>query len=161
MDEHTAPGLAFLGPPGSYSHQVSELDGDVLVCLNYAIVRCRKIRGFGLVRGAICHHGCVNHFPACHRTMLIGSLDVFHAVSAEVPFAVIPQENSTYGSVVDTYDSLRSPEAGQSVFVRGELTLSVKHCLVVRSGVKLEDVQRVMSHEQVRPSCHMSLPSVD
>ncbi|RDX52048.1 PDT-domain-containing protein [Lentinus brumalis] len=119
MDEHTAPGLAFLGPPGSYSHQcaVERFEDSVWYAAQSAIT------------------------------------DVFHAVSAEVPFAVIPQENSTYGSVVDTYDSLRSPEAGQSVFVRGELTLSVKHCLVVRSGVKLEDVQRVMSHEQALGQC--------
>ena len=80
-------------------------------------------------------------------------IDVFRAVSAEIPFAVIPQENSTYGVVVDTYDALRDPEAGQSIFVRGELALAVKHCLVVRSGVKLENIQRVMSHEQVRPCC--------
>ena len=79
---------------------------------------------------------------------------MFRAVSEEVPFAVIPQENSTYGVVVDTYDTLRDPEAGQSIFVRGELTLAVKHCLVVRSGVKLENIQRVMSHEQVRPCCN-------
>ena len=84
---------------------------------------------------------------------------VFEAVSDDIPFAVIPQENSVYGHVTETYDALRSPKAGQSVFVRGELPLAIKHCLVVRQGVQLADVERVMSHEQVRsqrsqrPSC--------
>ncbi|KAI0721240.1 PDT-domain-containing protein [Cerioporus squamosus] len=119
MDESTAPRLAFLGPPGSYSHQC-------------ALERFEH---------------SVQYAEQSSIT------DVFRAVSAEVPFAVIPQENSTYGSVIDTYDALRSPEAGQTVFVRGELTLAVKHCLVVRSGVKLEDIQRVMSHEQALGQC--------
>ncbi|EJF67040.1 PDT-domain-containing protein [Dichomitus squalens LYAD-421 SS1] len=79
--------------------------------------------------------------------------DVFRAVSPEIPFAVIPQENSIHGTVIETYDVLRSPEAGQCVFVRGELALAVQHCLVVRQGVKLEDVQRVMSHEQALGQC--------
>ena len=84
---------------------------------------------------------------------------VFEAISDDIPFAVIPQENSVYGHVTETYDALRSPKAGQSVFVRGELPLAIKHCLVVRQGVQLADVERVMSHEQVRsqrsqrPSC--------
>ncbi len=82
------------------------------------------------------------------------SIDVFRAVSPEIPIGVIPQENSVYGTVIDTYDALRSPEAGQSVFIRGELALAIQHCLIVRRGVKLEDVQRVMSHEQVHTSFH-------
>ncbi|KAI0715166.1 PDT-domain-containing protein [Earliella scabrosa] len=117
MDE--LPRLAFLGPPGSYSHQ------------------CAAQRFHDVVEYA--------EQPTIS--------DVFRAVAADVPFGVIPQENSVYGSVIDTYDALRSPEAGQSVFVRGELTLSVKHCLVVRRGVKLEDIQRVMSHEQALGQC--------
>ncbi|RPD82036.1 PDT-domain-containing protein [Lentinus tigrinus ALCF2SS1-7] len=119
MHEQTAPRLAFLGPPGSYSHQC-------------AVERFEE------------------YVQYAEQSTIT---DVFRAVSADVPFAVIPQENSTYGTVVDTYDALRTPEAGQSVFVRGELTLAVKHCLVVRSGVKLKDIQRVMSHEQALGQC--------
>lgn len=84
-----------------------------------------------------------------NTTFVHMSIDVFRALSPEIPFAVIPQENSVYGTVVDTYDALRSPEAGQSVFIRGEVAISIQHSLIVRRGVKLEDVQRVMSHEQV------------
>ncbi|KAH9944049.1 PDT-domain-containing protein [Epithele typhae] len=79
--------------------------------------------------------------------------NVFNAVSADIPFAVIPQENSVHGTVNETYESFRSPQAGRSVFVRGELTIAIRHCLVVRDGIKLEEVERVMSHEQALGQC--------
>ncbi|OSD03579.1 PDT-domain-containing protein [Trametes coccinea BRFM310] len=119
MDESRTPQLAFLGPPGSYSHQCA-----------------------------------LDRFETSVQYAEQSTIsDVFRAVSPDIPFAVIPQENSVHGIVIDTYDSLRSPGAGQSVFVRGELTLAVKHCLVVRRGVQLEQVQRVMSHEQALGQC--------
>ncbi|KAI0778574.1 PDT-domain-containing protein [Trametes elegans] len=113
------PRLAYLGPPGSHSHQCA-----------------------------------LNGFESSVQYAEQSSIsDVFRAVSPDIPLAVIPQENSVYGAVIDTYDALRSPEAGKSVFVRGELTLAVKHCLVVRSGVPLENVRRVISHEQALGQC--------
>ncbi len=76
--------------------------------------------------------------------------DVFNSISPEFPYGVVPQENSTFGSVVDTYDLLRSPKAGVDVFIRGEITLAVQHCLVTRKGLDRENIKRILSHEQVR-----------
>lgn len=75
--------------------------------------------------------------------------DVQQSLSAVVPFGVIPQENSTNGSVVETYNVLRIPVVGEENFVRGVTVLGVKHCLVIRRGVKMEDIENVLSHEQV------------
>jgi len=60
---------------------------------------------------------------------------------------VVPQENTIYGNVTETYDCLRHLKCG---FVKGEVTLQIQHCLLVLKGVKLEDVDTVLSHEQVR-----------
>ena len=70
--------------------------------------------------------------------------------SGECPIGVIPQENSIHGIVIETYDILRGPDVGRDVFVRGEVTVSIQHCLITRKGVELKDVRRVLSHEQVR-----------
>jgi len=79
--------------------------------------------------------------------------DVFHAVSSTIPLALIPQENSTFGAVVETGDLLRLPIAGTDIFVAGETTLSIQHCLLVRRGVKLEHIETILSHEQALGQC--------
>lgn len=88
------------------------------------------------------------------------SLGVFESLSPELPFGIIPQENSTNGSVIETYNLLRCESAGRDSFVRGETNLSIKHSLVVRENVKIEDIEHVFSHEQVRthtsPFLHMA-----
>lgn len=80
--------------------------------------------------------------------------DVFKSVrSGECPIGLVPQENSIHGIVIETYDLLRAPEFGREVFVRGDVAIGIQHCLITRKGVALEDVKRVLSHEQALGQC--------
>jgi len=81
---------------------------------------------------------------------------VFHNVAdpsasgEDLTLGLLPQENSIFGIVTETYDLLRSSELGENKWIRGAVTLSVQHCLVVRRGKTMRDIKRVLSHEQVR-----------
>lgn len=83
--------------------------------------------------------------------LFVESID---SLSSTIPICVVPQENSIFGSVVETYDNLRRSDCG---FVQGEVLLKVKHCLVVQNGITLGEIRRVMSHEQVRSLDGLSL----
>lgn len=74
---------------------------------------------------------------------------MFHSVGPSAQLALLPQENSIFGIVTETYDLLRCSDAGESKWIRGAVTLSVQHCLVVRRGKTIRDIKRVVSHEQV------------
>jgi len=78
---------------------------------------------------------------------------VFDIVSDEIPYGVVPQQNSTFGSVTETYDNLRRPAVGSSLFVRGDIAISIQHCLAARPGVKPEEITRILSHEQALGQC--------
>lgn len=79
--------------------------------------------------------------------------DVFESLSSELPFGIVPQENSTNGSVIETYNLLRCEVIGRDSFVRGETNIPIKHSLVVRQNVKIEDIEHVFSHEQALGQC--------
>ena len=105
----------------------------------------------------VSHHRVSVGVPSC-ATRCGGSTlsDVYESVrSGECPIGLIPQENSIHGIVNEAYDSLRGPDAGKEVFVRGEVTIGIQHCLITRKGVALEDVKRVLSHEQVRMNSNL------
>lgn len=71
--------------------------------------------------------------------------DVFHAVAAgEVDFGLVPVENSQAGSINDVYDLLRQHD----LFVVGEISHRVDHCLLSLPGQALSDIKRVISHPQ-------------
>lgn len=50
---------------------------------------------------------------------------------------------------MDTYEALRDAAFGKAVFIGGEYTFGIDHCLLVQKGTRLEEVKRIMSHEQV------------
>lgn len=78
--------------------------------------------------------------------VILFRVDVFNALGSKVPIGVVPQENSIFGNVIETYNFLKVPDAA---FIRGEITLKVEHSLLTRKGVQLQNIRRVLSHEQV------------
>ena len=76
--------------------------------------------------------------------------DVFVAVRDKVcEYGVLPIENSTYGTVIDVYDLMKKYKFN---IVRA-LKLPIKHSLLAKSGVKLEDIREVYSHPQAIGQC--------
>jgi prephenate dehydratase len=68
--------------------------------------------------------------------------------------AVLPIENSIEGAVSTTLDLLIHET---SLRIAGELVLPVRHFLVTRPGVRLEDVRIVTSHPQALGQCRRFL----
>ena len=87
---------------------------------------------------------------------------LFDALSAEtIDEAVVPIENSLFGSVHTNYDLLREHD----VHIVGELKLRVRHHLLTLPGVELENIRTVLSHPQAIGQCReylaRSLPNAD
>ncbi len=71
--------------------------------------------------------------------------DVFRSVAAgEVEYGLVPVENSQAGSINEVYDLLRQHD----LFVIGEISHPVNHCLLCLPGQQLSDIKRVISHPQ-------------
>ncbi len=66
--------------------------------------------------------------------------DVFKVVEgAEVPFGIVPIENSLEGSISRVYDLLLD----SSLRVCGEIELRVVHCLIASPGTQIDSIKRV------------------
>jgi prephenate dehydratase len=74
-------------------------------------------------------------------------------VSGEVDGAVLPIENSLHGSVAEHYDLLLE----LPVRIERESLLRIRHNVIAGPGVKLSDVQRVMSHPVALSQCRRFL----
>ena len=70
---------------------------------------------------------------------------VFEAVATgQADRAVIPIENSLYGSVHQNYDLLREHD----LRIRAEVQLRIRHQLLSVHGSSLQSIQTVLSHPQ-------------
>src|SRR5271156_5063428 len=74
-------------------------------------------------------------------------------VAGEVDGAVLPIENSLHGSVAEHYDLLLE----LPVRIDGESLLRIRHNVIAMPGVKLEQVQKVMSHPVALSQCRRFL----
>lgn len=84
--------------------------------------------------------------------------DVFEAVNQnKARFGIIPVENSTAGSVHESYDLIMK----YKFFIVGAYDLRVDHCLCAKPGAKFEDIENVYSHTQALSQCNIFLKNFD
>jgi prephenate dehydratase len=90
---------------------------------------------------------------SCETVRLVFS----RVTSGEVPFGVVPLENSQAGSVNETYDLLLHTSLLRIV---GEVIVRVDHALLGVPGARLEDIRRASSHWQALAQCEEFLSSM-
>lgn len=84
--------------------------------------------------------------------------DVFEAVNqGKARFGIIPVENSTAGSVHESYDLMMK----YRFFIVGAYDLNISHCLCARKETAYEDIEEVYSHPQALSQCSNFLKSFD
>ncbi len=104
--------------------------------------------------------GSYSHITAqgCYRgreggVLLSGHETVRQAVEAvrsgAADLAFLPIENSTAGSINETYDAL----ADGKLTIAAEVITAVEHCLMALPGARLEEIRRVISHPQALSQC--------
>ncbi|HZK48480.1 MAG TPA: prephenate dehydratase [Thermoleophilia bacterium] len=120
-----ARSLGFLGPTGTFTEEALR---SVLACAPEAEPHERR----------------VIPFPSL--------LDTVQAVSeGVVDCAVVPIENSIEGSVSATVDILA--HGVENLQVVREVRLPIRHRLIAREGVSLEDITHVVSHPHANAQC--------
>ena len=109
-----------------------------------AVVACQG------VEGANSQIACDKIFQFAN-IMYVRSFDaVFNAVEKGLcRYGILPIENSSHGSVSTVYDLMTR----HNFHIVRSMKLLVRHCLLARRGVKLEDVREIYSHEQALGQC--------
>ncbi len=109
--------------------------------------------------GAYSEEAAFNFFGPSVKVKPCESLDdVFTVVEgAEVPFGIVPIENSLEGSISRVYDLLLD----SSLRVCGEMELRVVHCLIANPGARVDLIRRVYSHPQALGQCQAFLKHLD
>lgn len=104
--------------------------------------------------GAFSHQVAMRHFEQRYdEVVCIGFTRFDQAAEAvekdDADVAMLPIENTTAGSINDTYDLLAEKE----LFIVGEEILRVIHCLMAPKEVELANIRRILSHPQAIAQC--------
>ena len=76
--------------------------------------------------------------------------DVFEAVEkGEMPYGIVPIQNSTAGSVSATYELL----SRSNLYIACSTRVKINHCLACRQDTDEADIRKVFSHEQGLMQC--------
>lgn len=100
--------------------------------------------------GAYSHIAASTLFPNGDVTFYREFEDVFEAVQrGDVECGFLPVDNSNAGSVAQVYRLMKKYD----FFINHGIKVKVEHCLVAKPGTRLEQIQKVYSHEQALRQC--------
>ena len=124
--------------------------GDIENIYRQIISASKKIQGVAVAfqgePGAYTEEAALRFFGKSTKGVPYDTLDeVFEAVEGgDVPFALVPVENSLEGSITRAYDLLLD----SPLMVCGETELRISHCLIAMEGAGLDTIKYVYSHPQ-------------
>tara|TARA_Y100001935_G_scaffold255672_1_gene271364 strand:- start:200052 stop:201188 length:1137 start_codon:yes stop_codon:yes gene_type:complete len=104
--------------------------------------------------GAYSHLAAIRHFSERYTQVDCYGYDTFQEAAkalkdGHVDYAVLPIENTTAGSINDTYDIL-----GESnLHIIGEEIIKVVHCLLAVEPVEVSQIRRILSHPKAIEQC--------
>ena len=104
--------------------------------------------------GAYGHQAALQHFAVAQRPIGFKAYPTFRAmleavIEGHVDRAMLPIENTTAGSVYESYDLLLR----FNLSLAGEEIVDVRHCLLGVADVPLESLRRIHSHPQALSQC--------
>ncbi len=107
------------------------------------------------VEGSYSHLAAQRCYAGRSGGVLLTGADTFRAAADAVVrgaayLALLPIENTTAGSINETYDLL----AEGHLTITGEVVSAIEHCLLALPAARLEDLRVVMSHAQALAQCH-------
>ncbi len=111
--------------------------------------------------GAFSHQAAMRHFELRYSNVeCIGYTRFEEAADAiergEVDVSILPIENTTAGSINDTYDLLNE----KNLYITGEEVLHINHCLMAPKEVEIGNIRRILSHPQAIAQCSKFLTSL-
>jgi chorismate mutase / prephenate dehydratase len=113
------------------------------------------------VEGSYSHLAAQQHYAGRPGGVLLTGFQSFRAAAeavkeGAVDLALLPIENTTAGSIDETYDLL----AEGGLTVTGEVVRQIEHCLLALPGARMEDLRKVLSHPQALLQCQRFLGGV-
>jgi chorismate mutase/prephenate dehydratase len=106
------------------------------------------------VEGSYSHLAAQRRYGGRAGGALLTGFDSFRGAAQAVlagaaDLALLPIENTTAGSINETYDLL----AAGGLCITGEVVAQIEHCLLALPGTRLADLTTVMSHPQALAQC--------
>jgi chorismate mutase/prephenate dehydratase len=119
------------------------------------------IVAFQGTEGAYGHQAALQHFAVAQRPIAFKAYTTFKemleaVIEGHADRAMLPIENTTAGSVYESYDLLLR----FNLALVGEEIVDVRHCLLGVADVALESLRRIHSHPQALSQCSQFLSTL-